>query len=187
MIVGYVFGYGSLVHPADWALRNLPGPTLYGYLQGHRRTWDVAFNNSSALYDRKHYRDLSGRRIESSIAALGIYRSEKSLCNGLAIPVTAESLRLIDQREISYKRVDVSDFWETDIELPLWTYYPEAENRKLYKKELENNRVILPRHYFDICREAFRHWRGLDDFQKSTDVPTCPIQSAQFWRATGAL
>lgn len=186
-VVGYVFGYGSLAHPQDWALQGLPVKAIYGHLSGYRRTWQVALENADPRYDHKHYKH-KGERIECAVATLGIYSCPSGPpCNGLAIPVTKSRLDLLKQREISYQMSeDISNLFSQDLPLPLWAYVPSKESYQIYRRN-ENN-VFLPESYLSYCQEAFAYWDpsgGWRDFLVSTDPLPCPLLDLRLWRAAG--
>jgi cation transport regulator ChaC len=98
----YVFGYASLV-----ALEDVEA--LSGRLNGFRRCWGAAMNNWEGGEGAKHYLDrASGERPRIRVAYLDLCEKAGLFVNGLALPVDADRLAALDEREINYERVDVS-------------------------------------------------------------------------------
>lgn len=186
-MIAYIFGYGSLVHPEDWVHKESPGEALYGVLWDHARHFEVGINNSSSLYDHKHY--LEGKvRASCIVGTLGIEPATGSQTNGIAIPVDEKLLERISLREKSYHiSGDLRALWSEPLELPLFTYYPKKENRELYKKGVQQNNIFLPRSYLQTCLEGFAAYGGAADFEKWTKPPDYPLRDFSFYREDGAI
>lgn len=179
MQIGYVFGYGSLASKEDWLLQNLPGEMLYGCLQGYRRTWRVAFDNSVAR--GKYYLHPNGSRYLGAVATLGIDKG--GFCNGVAIPVSEELLCMLDKREEGlYKRISLPiEAFSEPLEADFWTYYPTDEARMCY----ENSSPVLPEDYLQVCQQAFISWGGWELFLSTTDPLVCPLLPLELYREPG--
>lgn len=70
--VGWVLGFGSLVHPDDPLVRRLSiaGLAIPGKVAGVRRTWTAGLVNSAPEHDGKHHLDPDGTRPDLVVAAL---------------------------------------------------------------------------------------------------------------------
>lgn len=111
----YVFGYASLV-----GLRN--AGAIPGRLRGYRRYWGVSMNNWEGGEDAKHWLDCEGTRPRIRVAYLDLREEEGSVVNGLVLPVDADRLAEFDAREINYRRIDVSEAFDGDLDGKVFTY-----------------------------------------------------------------
>lgn len=101
-----LFGYGSLlsIESLERTLgRHYTGPLYVSWLDGWRRTWDVAMPN------RTFYADFpTGQVYPEHILYLNIHRSSGSCVNGILFVVNSDDLASYDKREWIYNRIDVS-------------------------------------------------------------------------------
>lgn len=187
MTLAYIFAYGSLLNPDDWAMKESDGRSFYGYLEDHQRNFEVGIDNLSEEYDKKHYLDEEGRAA-CAIGTLGVWQKRGERVNGLAIPVSRELFWRIKERERSYYLSDdLRDLFSHRLEKPLFTYYPKAENYEIYLRGKRNNNIFLPSRYLHYCAEGFRALLEEEEFFRLTDAPDYPTRDLHFYRATDAL
>ena len=91
----YVFGYGSLLNPRSRAAQ----ASACG-LEGFRRTWDVAMDNTKTIPGYKYYVDaVSGDRPALFVTFVNLRPSPGEVVSGVAFPVDRERLAALDRRE----------------------------------------------------------------------------------------
>lgn len=110
-----VFAYGSLVDPAS-AARTLSRPvqrTLPARLPGWRRRWSAARDNRRSEKTFARARDgwLPEVILTLNLEPVTLLPPSglAGAPNGALVEVTAEELQRLDQRELRYRRVDVTD------------------------------------------------------------------------------
>jgi hypothetical protein len=174
-LTDYVFGYASLVALEEEALP--------GRLRGYRRFWGAAMNNWEGGEGVKHFLDReTGERPPIRVAYLDVYEQEGAAVNGLALPVDAERLALLDAREVNYRRVDVSGAFEPlgSAVMPagpsVFTYVGlDAARERCRRGEAEGNAFIAG-DYAAGVRRAFEALApdALSEFDRTTDPPPFP-------------
>lgn len=177
-----MFGYGSLVERASLEVflgksLNEPGDFMIGHLRGYRRSWNVSSDSSDPMNSR-YYVDETGGRIESAVAALGIYESAGTWINGVLIRVDAADLRLLDRREKNYNRVEVTDRIECEAtdRLTALTYVPKPESVERTREAQRAGRCVVAQSYFDLVETGFRQLGDdhLETYRASSDPLPCP-------------
>ncbi len=160
----FVFGYGSLLR--------LDGG-IPCHLLGHRRAWNVAMDNRRTIPGYKYYVDPdTGERPPVHVTFLNIYPAAEGRVNGIAFPVTAEALDLLDRRERNYDRIDVTRLLDADLGATVWTYLGSEAARERFAA----GSAVVAQDYFDAVREEFASVGGLDAFDRSTDRLTVPLR-----------
>lgn len=161
----YVFGYASLVALED-------AGAVAGRLRGYRRTWGAAMNNWEGGDAAKHWIDReTGERPHIRVAYLDLREQEGSAVNGVALPVDVDRLEEIDEREINYRRVDITADFEGPALGPLYTYLGlDAARERCRLGAIEDN-VFVSRDYVAGVRCAFERLApgALDEFDSTTD------------------
>ena len=182
----YVFGYASLVALSE------PG-ALPGRLRGYRRYWGVAMDNWEATNDRKHFLDpRTGERLRIRVAYLNLREDAGSAVNGLALPVDADRLAALDEREVNYERVDLTGAFEPacgvaeDPALPLprarvFTYVGTAAARERCRRGLAEGDCFVSRDYVADVRSAFAALGedALVELDRTTDSLPFPERDLQ--------
>lgn len=161
----YVFGYASLVALED--ARALPGR-----LHGYRRCWGVAMNNWEGGEEVKHWLDRgSGERPRIRVAYLDLREQEGSAVNGLALPVDEGRLAELDTREINYRRIDISDVFEGDLEGDVFTYVGLDAARERCRQGATDGDVFVSSDYARSVQRAFERLApgALAEFHRTTD------------------
>lgn len=175
----YVFGYASLVAvPESLATEGAEQP-LHGRLQGYRRFWGAAMNNWEGGEGAKHWLDReSGERPRIRVAYLDVEASPGDSVNGVAIPVDAERIAMLDAREINYERIDVSEAFE-----PLgpqakgagtsrvFTYVGLGAARERCRRGAAEGNVFVSSDYAGLVRRAFERLSpgALAEFDRTTE------------------
>jgi hypothetical protein len=171
--VAYVFGYGSLV-----AIRNeltLAGRAwapVPGCLRDYRRYWGAAMNNWEATPSQKHFLDPdSGEQPRIRVAYLDIEPEPGRTVNGLAVPVDRRRLSEIDQREMNYLRIDVSEAFEPALPQPVFAYRATEEARERCRRHQPDAEVFVSSDYMAAVRRAFGELGegALEEFERTTE------------------
>ena len=161
----YVFGYASLVAIEDAAAHP-------GRLHGYRRHWGVAMNNWEGGEEVKHFLDrATGERPRIRVAYLDIYEREGSAVNGLALPVDRERLRALDEREINYQRIEVTEAFEGTAAGRVFTYIGLDAARERCRQGAADGNAFVSRDYAAGVRLAFERLsaEALAEFDCTTD------------------
>lgn len=125
----YLFGYGSLVHRASLEASVGPvdaarGPWL-ARLHGHRRAWNV--QGHSNLRPDYRLQDADGADWQGHLRFLGLAPDPTASTLGTVWRLDAASVARLDDRERSYRRVDVTadlDWAARPAGVRVQTYYP---------------------------------------------------------------
>ncbi len=133
----WVFGYGSLAA--------LPGahPAV---LEGHRRSWGVAMDNTVELPGYKVYEDANGNRPAVCVAFVDVAPAAGMSVRGARIEVDDEALADLDTRERSYERVQVG--------ADVWVYRGREEPRARAVRARREGRLVVQREYYELVRAA---------------------------------
>jgi hypothetical protein len=164
-LTDYVFGYASLVALKDAA-------ALPGRLRGFRRRWGVAMNNWEGGKEVKHFLDpATGERPRIRVAYLDIYEQAGSAVNGLALPADGERLRMLDEREINYRRIEVTEAFEGSAPGRVFTYISLDAARERCRQGAAEGNVFASRDYAASVRLAFERLgaEALAEFNRTTD------------------
>jgi cation transport regulator ChaC len=171
-LIAYVFGYASLVAlPQSLSIEGAEQP-LPGRLCGYRRFWGAAMNNWEGGEGAKHWIDReTGERPRIRVAYLDVEVSPGDSVNGVAIPVDAERLAMLDAREINYSRLDVSTAFEPQVPDPVFTYVGLDAARERYRQGAAEGNVFVSRDYAGLVRRAFERLApgALAEFDRTTD------------------
>jgi hypothetical protein len=174
-LTDYVFGYASLVALED-------ADALTGRLRDFRRYWGVAMNNWEGGEGVKHWLDReTGERPRIRVAYLDIYERAGSTVNGLALPVDRERLEALDEREINYQRVEVTEAFEGTARGRVFTYVGLDAARERCRRGAAAGDVFVSRDYVAGVRSAFERLApvALPEFDHTTDplpFPECDLQ-----------
>jgi cation transport regulator ChaC len=163
----YVFAYASLLETAR------DGETIAS-LRGYVRAWNVAMDNSATIPGYKYFVAPDGTRPRIFVAFLNLVAADASV-NGVAFPVDARELALLDERERNYGRVDVGASVEPRLDAPVWTYVGLDEARGRFELGRRERRCAVSRAYHERVLDGFRA-RGMEDeFRRTTRPPECPL------------
>lgn len=136
----HVFAYGSLVAAGGRAAR----------LRGHRRFWGVAMDNMRDLPGYKHYVDETGARPAVFVAFLDIEPDAGAEVDGVCLPVDAEALAALDQRERNYRQIDVTGLVDPH---PgggrVWAYTGLEESRERLAAARRRGNAVIAAAYRD--------------------------------------
>jgi hypothetical protein len=173
----WVFGYGSLVPDlASARTRSRDGDGFVADLRGHRRVWGVAMDNREVVPGYKLYLDPDGGRPAVWVAFLDLAPAGTGSVNGVLSQVDAVGLELLDRRERSYERIDVSD-WIADPPGRTWAYLGSAAGRGRRAAGERAGALVVQRDYLDAVRAGFRMLgpQQLARFDASTEAPGPPV------------
>jgi cation transport regulator ChaC len=186
-IEGHVFAYGSLANPADPLVARLGSTAraVLGHVEGYRRSWRAGMDNRAARNDHRHYVDRAGHRPDLVVVTLDA-RPAPGRINGVAIPVTADELALLDRREQRYERVDVRESFSVPLEGgPVWLYTRIPLAASNYEAARRRGRAFIRRSYHDNVLQTYRNQgeAAWNDFLASTDPPTVPLRDLRLVEA----
>jgi len=174
--VDYVFGYGSLLRHLAPDSPDLPARVCR--LEGYRRTWNVAMDNSRTVAGYKYYRAPgSGDRPPYFVTFLNLAASAGSAVNGAVFPVEPELLAALDRRERNYARLDVSELLGERVDGCVWTYVGTQQAEARFRAGAERGLAVISREYLEHVRRGFADVGevALREFESSTDAPACPV------------
>jgi hypothetical protein len=171
--VAYVFGYGSLVAIRDeLTLAGRTWAPLPGRLRDYCRYWGAAMNNWEATPLQKHFLDPdSGEQPRIRVAYLDIEPAQGRTVNGLAVPVDRRRLSEIDQREMNYLRIDVSEAFEPALPQPVFAYRATEEARERCRRHQPDADVFVSSDYVAAVKRAFEELGPgqLEEFERTTE------------------
>ncbi len=147
-------------------------------LEGFRRVWDVAMDNTVDLSGYKHYvSPETGERPEVFVTFLNLAAEPGGCVNGVLLPVDDDALAVLDRRERNYDRLEVTDRVVGGAAGTVWTYVGSAAGRARYETGRRAGRAVVSREYRDAALGAFAVLgdRALADFWRTTAEPTCPV------------
>lgn len=158
----YVFAYGSLMDPdsAQATLGYAPY-LLPARLTGYRTAWNVAarINEGRNLGRTALYAD--GKLYEGLIVPIGLEAGRDYTTNGMIFLAQEEDLALLDDREVNYDRVDVTEsitWFATDApanSFQVYTYVPKAASiEMLYGVAKSGMKAVVAKSYLDILYRA---------------------------------
>lgn len=174
----FVFGYGSLLSRAGVGGVTARVPTR---LDGFRRVWNVAMDNTVDLPGYKYYRAPGGERPALFVTFLNLVRAVGRGVNGIVFEVSAHELEALDARERNYTRIEVTEMLEGAPSGKAWTYVGTAEARGRYERGLSIGRAAVSQAYHDGVLEDFASLGSgaLQEFAATTEPPSCPIRKLQ--------
>ncbi len=165
-----MFGYGSLLE------RVLGGRDVVCELDGYRRTWNVAMDNSRTIPGYKHYVDeATGERKPWFVTFLNIVPDERACVNGVLFAADTPLLERLDLRERNYERVDVSARLREPPDGQVWAYVGVADAVGRFELGRRTGRGVISREYYARVRADFAGAGALERFDELTDPPPCPI------------
>jgi cation transport regulator ChaC len=171
----HVFGYGSLTRCAEDAQT---APLRMSRLNGYRRTWNVAMDNTVDVPGYKHYLSDDGRsRPRAFVTFLNVVAAPATAVNGVLLPVDDERLAALDRRERNYERIEVGELLDTPVAGRVWCYVASAEARERFELGMTRGTALVDAHYRDAVREGFALLgaAALAEFDASTDPPRCAV------------
>ncbi len=162
----FVFGYGSL---AD-------GPGVHCRLDGYRRRWNVAMDNSVDIPGYKYFVDPhTGSRPAVYVTFLNIEPATEASLNGVAFEVGDALLDALDERERNYARVDVTELVHEDLGGPVYAFAGRSEALERFARGEREQRAVISREYQAAVLEGFARFgeAALDEFRRTTEEPPC--------------
>lgn len=199
----YVFGYASLVGMREaFAVGGVEHQPVAGRLRGFRRNWGAAMDNWDAANDHKYFVEPgTGERPHLRVAYLDVEPSEGSAVNGLAIPVDAARLAVLDAREVNYSRIDVASAFEpvntqdlhtepgADAPPCVFTYVGTDAARERCRRGAIDGNLFVSRDYAAAVRRAFELLGpgALAEFDRTTEpLPFLERNLKLIWPSEGA-
>ncbi len=180
----YIFGYGSLVAIESLRVflgreKMIPGDYQFCRLRDYQRTWNIARENKIDAPGYKYYIEADSEvRPDIYVTFLNVRPDPGTSIAGLLFGVTAAELKLVDQRERNYQRVEVRNHLDLKLTNPVWLYIglPEAEQR--FQRGQQTNTAVISKVYYELVHDAFLA-QGPDaaaDYLATTDDPKVPLK-----------
>ncbi|HEX4483220.1 MAG TPA: gamma-glutamylcyclotransferase family protein [Solirubrobacteraceae bacterium] len=171
----HVFGYGSLTRYGEAARAVSPRTCR---LRGHRRSWNVAMDNTLDVPGYKHYlSDDGSSRPSVFVTFLNVVAAPGAAVNGVLLAVDEEELLALDRRERNYERVEVGELLDEPVAGRVWCYVGSAPARERFELGLARGAAIVDARYRDGVREGFALLgsEALAEFDASTEAPRCEV------------
>ena len=174
-----MFGHGSLVNPSSfsqtlrrpaWDTEDFPLATL----QGYRRIWNVAMDNSCSIPGYKRYSDVNNPSIypEIYVCFLNIQKSLTQSITGVIAQVSPEEMTRLRTRERNYTTFEVTDsMLEPPVDGRVFTFIGSKPARQRFEQGIRNNTAVISAEYEHRVEQAFRQ-RGPDahrNYLETTD------------------
>lgn len=185
----YIFGYGSLVDEKKLieflGRKNSNDDNfLKCKLLDYKRVWNVAEKNKLREQDGRQYIHPIRKDIpDVEIVFLNIEPEKNSYIHGILFEVTDEELAMIDKRERSYKRTDVSNLIYKHVEGTVWTYEALESHKELFNTAVENNRAVIVKGYYDLVLQSYKN-NGKDYIENylntTSNIDSIPIRDYLF-------
>ncbi len=151
----HVFGYGSLVASPSPVVREL---------DGWRRVWGVAMDNTQTVPGYKLYRAADGSRPAACVAFLDIEPDAGAAVNGVCLPAPPARLAALDRRERNYARVEVTEAID-DPPGRVWAYVGRPAARARLRGA---DRAVIAAGYLRDVERGFAALGQLDRFRATT-------------------
>ena len=157
----YVFGYATLASPESVAQtvgRSIdPSSFQYATLRGWSRRWSVASDRFTHPERRFYMPD--GSEFTGTTVVMGIVRDSGATCDGAVFPVSRVDLSVLDVRERSYRRTDISNevTWENKpAGSVVYTYVPTMASRNRVEDARSAGKAVAIREtYLNLVRSTF--------------------------------
>jgi cation transport regulator ChaC len=166
----FVFGYGSLVEGREGQVAC--------HLEGYRRRYNVAMDNSVDLPGYKYFVDArTGERPGVFVTFLNLEPEPGSAVNGVAFPVSDAELVALRDRERNYEPCDVTASLRDDVGDTVLAFIGRADARERFARGVREGRAVVSASYYEGVLDGVRRLgdAALRDFTRSTDEPQCPI------------
>jgi gamma-glutamylcyclotransferase (GGCT)/AIG2-like uncharacterized protein YtfP len=161
-----IFGYGSLV----------AGRGRVARLDGYRRVWGVAMDNTVDLPGYKRYLAPDGSRPALCVAFLDIVPDASASVDGLCVAVDDEALARLDDRERNYERVDVTEHVDAGAPARVWTYVGRADSRARFAAARREGRCAIARDYLAAVEAGVRATLGDGAWAAFTPADGLPVR-----------
>ena len=135
-------------------------------------------DNAVTVPGYKYYVDAwTGRRPEVCVTFVNLHPDTGCTVNGVAVPVSREGLRRLDERERNYDRVEVTEAISPRPARRVWTYLGDEEARGRYRRGRASGRAVVSREYYEAVLASFRDLGDAEvrRFWSSTEQPECPL------------
>ncbi|MEU8664205.1 gamma-glutamylcyclotransferase family protein [Actinoplanes philippinensis] len=180
-----VFAYGSLAHPGTAAALCGPHARLGrdyfpAALAGYRRAWTVATDNTAAGREVAYFEPGTGIRPPCQVLFLDAGPMPGASLDGALLPVRAEDLPALDEREGNYRRVLVTEHVDMAA-IPaqrrpgrVWLYVGTAEAARAATSGTAAGTAVIWRRYLDRVTSAFSFYDGVLDRFREERLPVPP-------------
>jgi hypothetical protein len=132
-------------------------------------------DNTATIPGYKYYLDAGDARPDVCVAFVDIRRAPEATVNGICMPVNAAALSVLDARERSYERIDVTTAIEPAVGRT-WAYAGREESRQRFADATAAGRCVVARAYLEVVERGFRAFGEWDEFVASTDGDRPPVR-----------
>ncbi len=139
-------------------------------------------SNADPGNDRKHYVDPeTAERPDIQVAFANLRESPSEWCIGVLIPTPPGSPGIFDEREVNYRRIEVTELLSPRPSGRAWTYVGLDAARERYERGRRAGAAFVAREYAEAVEAGFRRAGGPihREFLDSTDpigLPTRPLR-----------
>jgi hypothetical protein len=112
-------------------------------------------DNAVTIPGYKYFLAPDGSRPDVCVAFLDVRTDAGATVNGVCVPVDAETLAALDERERNYRRVDVTTAVEPAIG-PTWAYVGHTESRARFADAEAAGRLAVASEYAAAVEHGFR-------------------------------
>jgi Gamma-glutamyl cyclotransferase, AIG2-like len=139
-------------------------------------------DNALELASYKHYLDpLSGERPAVFVTFLNIVPDPGARVNGALLAVEPDELAVLDSRERSYDRVDVSELIDPAPQGRVWSYVGRADAVARFERAVSAQRAVIDSNYLGRVRDHFARLGAdaLAEYDALTDPLPCAVQDLE--------
>ena len=178
-----IFGYGSLVnveHLQHYLGRKLVPEQdfVFCQLNPYCRCWTAAMDNTINAPGYKYYVEKhTGHRPEGVVTFLNIRPCKDQSITGIVFDVSDEELTRLDQRELNYRKVDVTAMVEGSFNENVYAYIGLNESERRYHEGRKRQKAMISQDYWDLVYSAYKSLGNdaLSRYVDSTEAPSIPI------------
>ena len=189
----YIFGYLSLISKdsASTAVKLEKDAIIPSKLKGFRRNWTSIRKNETELFKR-YIRYPSGDLVDYFAWATLLPCRQSEFVNGVCIKVESHELKNLDDREVGYKRYDVTNsitFYNKTFQLKkedvIYTYIAPESDINPSKSYIDCDYINLGLEGAKEINQFVSHF--LIDYQASTPLPVATLAELRqvFWSSCG--
>jgi hypothetical protein len=132
-------------------------------------------DNAETIPGYKCFVAPDGSRPDVCVAFLDVHEDGAASVNGVCVPVDADALAALDERERNYRRVAVTAAVEPAAG-PTWTYVGRAESRARYADAAAAGRLVVASEYAAAVEQGFRALGQWAQFAASTEDHRPPLR-----------
>jgi cation transport regulator ChaC len=160
----YIFGYGSLVDIDQLKIyldktEDFSKHEIYiCKLNGYKRIWNVAMDNSKNLENYKFYKEkINEELIRPSyfVTFLNIQKDVNYNILGILFYVNKTMLEKLILRERNYDLIEISKDIDINLDDKVFAFIAKKTAIERFNNGLHNNKSIISKEYFDFVKNSY--------------------------------